>query len=298
MEKVKVINTGTADNIHTKPNENLAVLAGASQILQEQRGYVVRMPEPGEHVVACLSGGLDSVSNIGILENEFGLKVHPFFVNRHQSNYLWEKRSVDFYDQWFSENFPDQHYPALEVELDTPAPSYKDKGRKVRLMEDDALRRIRIAYPARNPVMFMTGAEYGYSLLADGIEVKTLFAASHRDDFIFHSSLTALRLLNLSVCQMMDEWDWQVISLPIETEFGNYYGKDVLTAYSHFELGLPLEHTRSCCDKDEIQCGRCALACVDRRLGFAKLGIEDNTPYRYPMPREALEKAGELKQHE
>ncbi len=46
---------------------------------QKKRGYIVKMPEPGSSVVACLSGGQDSVANIGLLMIEYGTKRLPIF---------------------------------------------------------------------------------------------------------------------------------------------------------------------------------------------------------------------------
>jgi len=87
----KILNKQGKIKIEDKVNEDINLLKIFSNILKDKRGYVVKMPQKGESVVACLSGGQDSVANIGILLKEFGLNVYPFFINRGQSNYRYEK---------------------------------------------------------------------------------------------------------------------------------------------------------------------------------------------------------------
>ena len=80
-----------------KINEDVAVINSVNKIFKIKRGCVVKMPPKGSPVVCCMSGGADAVSNIFILMNEFGYEVYPFFINRGESSYKWEKSSVDFY---------------------------------------------------------------------------------------------------------------------------------------------------------------------------------------------------------
>ena len=92
-------NTG-AIKFKDKINEDIAVINSVNKIFKNKRGYIVKMPSKGSSVVCCMSGGADAVSNIFILMNEFGYEVYPFFINRGQSSYKWEKASVDFYDKF------------------------------------------------------------------------------------------------------------------------------------------------------------------------------------------------------
>ncbi|MAF43793.1 MAG: hypothetical protein CMI54_06465, partial [Parcubacteria group bacterium] len=88
-------------DIKDKVNEDVNLLKFYSDILKNKRGYVVKMPKKGESVIACLSGGQDSVANIGILLKEFSLNVYPFFINRGQSNYKHEKKAVDYFNRFY-----------------------------------------------------------------------------------------------------------------------------------------------------------------------------------------------------
>jgi len=83
--------------IESKINEDMDLLNSFDSLFIAKRGFVVKMPQKGESVVACLSGGMDSVANIAMLMKEYGLRVYPFFINRGQSNYTYEKKSADYF---------------------------------------------------------------------------------------------------------------------------------------------------------------------------------------------------------
>jgi len=275
-----VFHTNTAESMLNRRVEDLEVLRRADETLMAKRGYVVEMPEKGESVVACLSGGLDSVCNLEVLMGEFGLNVYPFFINRKQTNYRWEKKAKDFFEKYFLSKYPDLMHEIIEIDLETPAEIYNDDLRNLKSLTDKFPYRHDVAYPARNPLIFLAGMEYAYSLQAKGINPKTIFGTFMKSDNLYHSSLTTSRLLNLLMCQITGDWEFQFISIPIEREFGNCYDKDVYVKYC-IEKGVPLEHSRSCVSADEIQCGKCP-ACWDRRHAFIVNGIKDSTPYQYP----------------
>lgn len=281
--KVKVIDTNTAKGLSERGTEDMWLLDVIDGILKQKRGYVVKIPPKGSPVLVCFSGGLDSTANIAMLLEEFGLEVYPFFVKREQSNYQWEKKAVDYYNSYFKIRYPRLYHDVKEIDLVTPSKSYKDMLRATKHLQDDLELRARVTYPARNPIMFLAGMEYGYSLQSKGIFPKTMFIIEHKDDFSLHGTLTLIRITNLLFCWLLRNWEWQFISIPVEREFGNFYGKDILVKYAD-SIGLPLEYTRSCCDNTEIQCGHCTMACWDRRTGFKNAGVVDRTKYLNPMP--------------
>lgn len=258
-----------------KDSENLPLLDLLDNYFRGQRGYVVRMPDQGTPVVACMSGGGDSITNIAILLKEYGLTVYPFFVNRGQSNYRFEKAAVNYFDTYFKKQFPDQYFPCKELTVDTPAREYKS-------LLTETLTSNHISYPSRNSVIFLTGAEYGYALKQRGVNITTMFAAHLSSDRSMHCSLTWTRITNLTLCHIMNNKDWQFISLPIEREFGNYYDKDVFVRYC-LRHEIPLEKTRTCVKDTEVQCGICPC-CWDRRRCYAEVGVDDPTEYLFPMP--------------
>jgi len=277
----KIVNKQGKIRIKSKENEDVKLLKIYDNILKGKRGYVVRMPKKGESVVACLSGGQDSVANIGILLKEFKLNVYPFFINRGQSNYKYEKKAAGYFNRFYKRKFPKFYHDYKEITVMTPGMEYKDLLRKTKRMVDNIPLRHNISYPARGPIVFLTGMEYGYSLKAKGVEIKTVFASNMSSDFSYHCSLTWVRLMNILFCQILNDWSWQFISLPIEKEFGNYFDKDVFIKWA-YENGVPIHRARTCVKSFDIECGDCPT-CWDRRRGYKEAGVKDPTKYRFPM---------------
>ena len=278
---IKILNKQGKIKIRGKVNEDVSLLKIYSNILKSKRGYIVKMPRKGDGVVVCLSGGQDSVANIGILLKEFGLNVYPFFINRGQSNYEYEKKAVDYFNRFYKRKFPKLYHNYKEITVMTPGTEYKDLLRKTKRMMDDVPLSHNISYPARGPIVFLTGMEYGYSLKAIRVEVKTVFASNMSSDFSYHCSQTWVRLMNILFCQILNDWTWQFISLPIETEFGNYFDKDVFIKWA-YENEVPLHKARTCVKSFDIECGDCPT-CWDRRRGYKEASVKDLTKYRFPM---------------
>lgn len=272
MKKIKIINNSTID-FRKKPNEDIDLIDAIENLFIKKRRYVVKIPDAGTPVLVCMSGGMDSTAIIAILLNEFKFKVYPFFINRNQSNYYYEKKSVLYYNNLFKKRFPRFYSEVFEIKIETPSGSYKS-------MLTDDLKNNHMGYPARNSVIFMTGAEYAYSLRSIGIKINTIFGAAVVSDSLFHSSLTWVRVTNLSICQFFNDYNWQLISLPIEKELKNSYDKDVLIKYCKLN-NIPLEYTRTCTEASKIQCGKC-ICCYDRRRCYRKAKIRDRTKYLFP----------------
>jgi 7-cyano-7-deazaguanine synthase in queuosine biosynthesis len=264
-----------------KVNEDITLLDSFDNTLTSKRGYVVKMPQKGESVVACLSGGIDSVTNIAMLMKEYGLNVYPFFINRGQSNYEYEKKSADYFNNFFKENFPEQYHDYLEIKVMTPGDEYKDLLRQAKKKVDDLPLRHNVSYPARNPIIFLTGMEYAYSLMSQGITIKTVFASYVSSDTSYHCGQTNTRLMNILMCQIMNDWEWQFISIPTEREFGNFFDKDIYIKWG-YENNIPLHKARTCVKKFDIECGDCPT-CWDRRRAYTEAGVIDQTEYKFEM---------------
>jgi 7-cyano-7-deazaguanine synthase in queuosine biosynthesis len=166
----------------------------------------------------------------------------------------------------------------------TPGLKYKDLLRNAKKKVDNIPLRHNISYPARNPIIFLTGMEYGYSLIAKGVNVKNIFASYVASDSSYHCCQTNTRLMNVLICQILNDWDWQFISLPTELEFGNYFDKNVLIKWG-YENGIPIHKARTCVKKFDIECGDCPT-CWDRRRGFKEAGVPDLTEYKFEMSAE------------
>jgi 7-cyano-7-deazaguanine synthase in queuosine biosynthesis len=127
--------------------------------------------------------------------------------------------------------------------------------------------------------MILLAAEYAYSMQSKGVFPKTIFTSFMNDDPPRHSTLTAVRMLNLLLCQVMGDYNWQVIAIPLERELGNYYGKEYYVKWA-YEHGIPLEKTRSCYKDQSEHCGACYPACQNRREAFKRAEVPDATIYQ------------------
>lgn len=272
----KLINTNTQNNILLFDKEDIPVIKTIDAVFVGKRGYVIKMPEKGSSVVSCMSGGLDSIINTAILLKEFHYDVYPYFINRNQTNYKWEKKSVDFFNDYFKRNFPESYHDYLEIKLPSPPSEYKDSLRTVK----NSSSHDRIGYPARNPLISLVGMEYAHSLKSKNVSVNTVFLSFMNGDPMLHSTLTATRALNLQMCLILGNWDFQLISIPKEVCLGNYYGKDVYIKWA-YENNIPVENTRSCYKNTKLHCGRCSPACTERKRAFAQAGVPDPTKYLF-----------------
>jgi len=274
---VKIMGNWDELSAKKKVNEDLLLLKIIEDLFIKKRGYIVKMPKPGNSVVACLSGGQDSVANIGILLKDFKLNVYPFFINRGQSNYKYEKKAVNYFNNFYKKKFPSIYHDYKEIKINTPGLEYKNLLRETQKNANKTFLERNIAYPARGSVIFLTGMEYGYSLKCKGIKIKTLFASNMSSDPAFHCSQTWIRIMNLLFCQTLNDWSWQFISIPIEKEFKNCYDKDVFIKWA-YENDIPLHKARTCMKSFNLECGTC-FACQCRRNGYARAGIKDPTKY-------------------
>lgn len=280
-----VINNTGDISFKGKINEDISIINSINKIFKDKRGYVVKMPPKGSPVVCCMSGGADAVSNIFILMNEFGYEVYPFFINRGQSCYKWEKKSVNYYDNIFKKRFPKLYNKTKEISVNTPAKEYKNDLREVKKNCYKKEHSAHVSYPARNSIIFLTGMEYAVSLKNKNKNINTVFIAHVASDTSFHCSLTWQRILNLETCHILNDYKFQYISLPIELELGNFYDKEILIGYCE-ENGLDLSKTRTCIKSSKTHCGTCPC-CWDRRRCYLLAGIKDKTKYLKPYPKKS-----------
>ncbi len=161
--KTKIINTNTAEKIKENRLEDKLVLNDIENIFRKRRPYVIRMPKEGNTVVAAVSGGLDTITNLAILMKEFKLNVYPVFVNRGQTNYRWEKQSVEFFNEYYKKMFPKHYHDFFEIKLESPPAAYKNILRDTKNLKDNSFLRKSVAYPARNSTICISQGHLRHS---------------------------------------------------------------------------------------------------------------------------------------
>lgn len=196
------------------------------ELLRKERGYVVRNPDAS---VFLYSGGPDSTVSMVYCMEELDIEMHPLFIRRGQGDIMEEEASVDFFDRYLRERYPDR-YNAVQT-LDVQIPPYPIKKALPPERTDEK------GYPLRDTIMDSFGVQYATTL-----DVTSVFLGAMPNDPYPHSQLGALRGHTLDTCINMDEWDWQVTAPATDPELGEVLDKDELIDYAE---GLDVPHEKT-----------------------------------------------------
>lgn len=267
--------------IESRELEDYRDIKKIEEFLKSRREYVVKIPKEGSPVILLFSGGLDTTIIAHILLEEFKLTVYPVFIRRNHSFESAEERAADFFTDYFQKRYPGQFKNQIKMTAAFPPNEIKKqylqkKDTKInnnseQLWDDPFFSIFHILY----------AAQYAYTLkLSRNINTKIIFSGFMKCDGerkIDHT-LTTLRAIMLSLCTITQDFDWQVISLPLEKELGFFYDKDYFIKWAT-KHGLPIHKTRSSCLSDDyLQCGHC-MVCNLRKFMFKKAEVEDKTKY-------------------
>ena len=257
--------------VYSNREEDPQVLKYINDIFLYRRGYTSRIPQ-GEDVVFIFSGGLDSSVTLDMIINEWGVKVFPLFVRRSARATKFEEEAVKFFIDFYQKKYPGHMHDLEVIETEVPPLSFK------KYPESDRLQRL--GHPMRNAVLQSLGVQYAQKLRATlAPKLHTVFTATVGDDSFPHSSLQALRSVNLGVCLDTGDWEWLVTSPLVDTQYENtpIYKKDLIK-YA-LENNIPLEKTRTCIEGGELPDGTCP-ECLCRIKAFADAKIQDPLDYQ------------------
>ncbi len=257
--------------IFSNREEDPGVLKDINSIFIHRRGYISKVPK-NEDVVFIFSGGLDSSITLDKIINDWGVRIFPLFVRRSARATKFEEESVKYFVEYYKQKYP-SHMEELEIiETEVPPLSFK------KYPESDRLQKL--GHPMRNAVLQSLGVQYAQKLRAtQSPNLHTVLTATVGDDSFPHSSLQALRSVNLGVCIDTGDWEWLVTSPLVDTEFeGRPLFKKDLIKYA-IEKGLPLEKTRTCIEGGELPDGTCP-ECLCRLKAFDDAGEIDPTNYQ------------------
>ncbi len=263
--------------------------------LREARGYVSRRPINGKAIFS-LSGGLDSFLCIALglesrgefLDEGFGLeKAYPIFFDRGQKAAGEEKKSVLWQDDFLAERYGERYERVKVVDREIP-------DKELRCSPQQG-----IGLPMRQMELVSGCVQYAYLLDEEkakelGLEAESLPEKERVRNIYLgefegrcstnysHSTLLALRVMNLVVCQNTGDYSWQVGSLLHDPEFHIIGDKAAWVKWAE-EKELPLGHTFSCYqpvyeEKKGVHCGVCS-SCENRKKAFELAGAEDPTRY-------------------
>lgn len=257
---------------------DLNLIEQIEKILIAKRGYVFKMPKAGEPVIALMSGGLDTISVIGILLEKYQVAVYPLFINRQLPHGSKIKKSIEFFNQYFQNKYPTLYHKPFEIKMELPPKEVKSSILKA---ENDITKRQNRKGVPLQPIFYANYASYYAKHLEEtvGIKPRTIVGAwlYANSDWYAYESLTSLRSIMLNLCIVDDDYSWQFTSLPMEKNLGYYFDKDFLVKAGH-EIKLPLEKTWTCYLGLSHQCGACP-PCWTRKVAFKKSRVKDKTIY-------------------
>jgi len=263
--------------VFSNREEDPRILGKINQIFKYRRGYISRIPKD-EDIVFIFSGGLDSSITLDKIINDWNVNIFPLFIRRSARATKFEEESVKFFVNYYKEKYPNNMQDLEIVETEVPPLSFK------KYPESDRLQKL--GHPMRNAVLQALGVQYAQKLRATLVpNLHTVLTATVGDDSFPHSSLQALRSVNLSVCLDTGDWEWLVTSPLVDVEYEGcpIYKKDLIKyAIDH---KLPLKKTRTCIEGGEKPDGTCP-ECLCRIRAFSEIGAIDPLDYQSKTPTE------------
>lgn len=241
------------------------------QILFDKRGYVSKWPED-KQAVLIISGGLDSIIMAKRLLKD-GFTVYPLHIERGQTNFEAERKSIEIFSQLFKAENPDQYKDTYYIKLNIPPKEFKDD--LIPYTKEHG-------HPLRDTMLQMAAVQYAVSLQSQDKIVRTVFCAVMPEDNFPHSNIESIRATNVAVCQNTDDWRWLISSPNID----NFLEKTPIDKPTEIKWAsdnnLSVELTVSCNvatkDTDLLNCGSCS-SCDRRREAFATASVLDKTEY-------------------
>lgn len=233
------------------------------------RNWISKLPD-SKKAVMLISGGYDSIITSARLMKDFDMELYPIYFDRGARNREAELESVNFYTEYFRSLYgKNKFHDVLIPKIDIPPKEIKENLQEYAKTH---------SYPMRDVIMMMFAVQYAASL---GDDVRTICNGMLVNDF--ESSLIANRINTLSICEMTNETDWNILSINMDTEVckktyrkrdeilwahkNNFDDTKTITCWTPIKNGDYFYH-----------CGKCN-ACKERKDEFIKANIIDKTRY-------------------
>ena len=220
--------------------------------------------------VVLSSGGLDSTTCLGIAVNKFGsenvVTVSIFYGQRHARELESARKVADFYKV--------SHYEfdaaAIMKFSNSALLNSSTENLEKNSYGEQVKKNPRIAtyVPFRNGLMIAMAASFADGLFSG--EDTEIFVGVHQDDAAVNAYADCSEKFISAIGEAVNVGTYGKIKLV--APFVGKTKSDVVKA--GLELSAPYELTRSCYERTEKPCGKCAT-CLDRAKAFADNGIED-----------------------
>lgn len=291
-----------------KSKEDRDILAALDSILTRKRNFIYRMPRRNDSVVLLLSGGLDSVCLWNVLMGKYELNVYPLYVYNPEKRNVGQERSIRYFSKVFKSKYPQLFHDVYWCEQKFIF-SFQRVVDPYSVLNDipNILNNLIYSKKFRGNFPNLTGAPSRigiYTLKAfeyanlihykNGFRVDTIVWGIVPEDgkLLRDSTLSVLRSINLFLCTILSNYEWQVTA-PIDKTNNFYYTKSDLVTYA-LKSSLKIEETWSCNNQKIIHCGAC-FNCISRKIALAKNNINDKTLYlKLPSFQSILKKISRL----
>jgi 7-cyano-7-deazaguanine synthase in queuosine biosynthesis len=275
-----------SQRIRKRQFENIELINFIEKYFIEKRGYVFKMPKPGESVILLYSGGLDSTVAWSYLIEKYKLHVYPLVLIKNMD--IGQVRSIKYFKKYFKNKYGEYYHEPLEFKSRLFPPKLFKRMFDLKQVHPECLFhyldenfqvfKFLPGLNALNPifgVIYQKYLENQYNL-----KIMTIFLGVLAGDGIEVSSqsFTFLRKTMFFLDDFVPSGTLQIASIFFEKELGFFSEKSDIIKMASEKLKLPLEKTYSCYRKKLFHCNSC-LACYSRSLGFQKAKKVDKTLY-------------------
>lgn len=258
--------------------ECMETLKDAEEFFLKKRKYVIKKPQKNEAVILPFTGGLDSTSLCYLLLEEFEMTVYPVFRSGKKSE-LFDERSAVFFHNLFRKKYKNKlkelfYLPHTHTHAEFQSTFYEPIETNLFWINYFFL-----------PKQIIDYVEYAYHLQAlNGIKIRNIFLGyvSSDTELKQDQTLTSTRSIMQFICQITNDFSWQISPIFLEKEFGFFHSKKTIIKWAN-KQGIPIELTRSCSQPTYYNCGDCDV-CMLRKKSFADAKTKDRTIYENTLP--------------
>jgi len=222
--------------------------------------------------VVLLSGGIDSTTCLAMAVKKFGTEnvstVAIFYGQRHALELVAARNVAKFYNVAHHELNASEIFRGSNSALLVGSSAQIEKGSYAAQMLKNHSPRVSTYVPFRNGLMISMAASF-----ADGLSETNdveLFIGVHADDAAGNAYPDCRADFVEAMATAIKIGTYEKIQLV--APFVNASKAEVVKV--GLELGAPYNLTRSCYERGEKPCGKCAT-CIDRARAFELNGVKD-----------------------
>ena len=222
--------------------------------------------------VVLLSGGLDSATCLAMAVKKFGAQnvaaISIFYGQRHASELDCARKVANFYNVAHYEFNADAIFRNSDSALLETSTEPLEKISYAEQMVKNRSPQISTYVPFRNGLMISIATSFAYGL--SGGKSIEVYVGVHSDDAAgnAYADCRAQFIASMSAAVRIGTYEKVRLIAPFLCQKKS----DVVKV--GLELGAPYHLTRSCYERGDKPCGKCAT-CIDRARAFELNGVKD-----------------------